>query len=390
MTTLRFLTAGESHGPALLSILEGMPAGLSLTAEDIDKELSRRQLGRGSGERMSIEQDRCELLCGVMADKTTGAPIGIKIANQDHIHWKAKKVPARTTPRPGHVDLVGVHKYGYDDLRPGLERASARETAARVAVGAVCKLFLGQFNMVIGGFVQSIGAVEANLTGLSPEMCIARAEGNDVRCPDPAAAERMQTAIDQTAAEGETLGGVIEVVGLNLPPGLGSHVHWDRKLDGRLAGAVMSIPAIKGVEIGPSFNNAARPGTAVQDPIIRKGADISRNQNRAGGIEAGISNGQPILLRAAMKPIPTTHKTQTSVNLTSGEAEAITYERSDICPVPRAVVIVEAVVAFVLAQALLEKTGGDSLAEIAERLKDFSDLTVDGFTLSQEGKVWWR
>ncbi|MFW5714658.1 MAG: chorismate synthase, partial [Brevefilum sp.] len=342
MTTLRFLTAGESHGPALLSILEGMPAGLSLSEEIINKDLARRQRGFGSGDRMKIEHDKCELLCGVMAGKTTGAPIGMMIKNKDHANWKNKPVPSRTIPRPGHVDLAAAIKYNYDDLRPGLERASARETAARVAIGAVCKQFLSHLEIKIGGYVRSIGSVETDLSNLSLEVRSANAEQNDVRCPDPYAAESIRKEISQATEEGETLGGVIEVFGLNLTTGLGSHVHWDRKLDSRLAQAVMSIPAIKGVEIGSAFENTRKSGTAVQDPILPRDNFISRNQNAAGGMEGGITNGQPIIIRAAMKPISTTRKPQQSVDLVNGKKHKMIYERSDVCPVPRAVVVVEA------------------------------------------------
>jgi chorismate synthase len=380
MSPLRFLTAGESHGPALLATLEGLPAGLSLTEDIINQELSRRQRGFGSGERMTIENDQCELLSGVMAGRTTGGPIGIKIDNMDHINWKGKASPARTIPRPGHVDLAAAIKYGYNDLRPGFERASARETAARVAIGGICQHFLSQFNVQIGGYVLSIGSVEARLS---------QSEKNDLRCPDLNAVEKMQETILQAKEAGETLGGKIEVLCLNVPPGLGSHVHWDRKLDGQFAQAVMSIPAIKGFEIGPAFEKTQEVGTAVQDPIQLKGQQITQGQNAAGGLEGGITNGQPILIRAAMKPIPTTLKAQMSVDLASGEPQRVQYERSDVCPVPRAVVVVEAMAAYVLARVMLEKLGGDTMAELLKRFKDFPKSTLDEFHLSVENKVWW-
>lgn len=390
MTSLNFITAGESHGSALLAILEGLPAGLHLSEKMINKDLARRQRGFGSGERMKIEQDQCEILTGVMAGKTNGAPLGIKIPNRDHSHWQGKPIQPRTIPRPGHVDLVGAVKYGFNDLRPGLERASARETAARVAIGAACKQFLAQFEIHVGGYVSAISTITADLNHIQLEERPALAEQHSTRCPDPNIAREMQAAIKRASEEGESMGGIIEVVGLNIPPGLGSHVHWDRKLDGRLAQAVMSIPAIKGVEIGPAFTNTQQPGSAVQDPIIRENNRIMRSQNAAGGLEGGISNGQTLMIRAAMKPIPTTRKPQKSVDLSNGQAHEIIYERSDVCPVPRAVVVVEAMVAFILVQALLEKIGGDHMAEVEARFKQLSGLGLSELQMVKEEKVWWE
>ncbi|MDD3828599.1 MAG: chorismate synthase [Anaerolineae bacterium] len=366
---LRFLTAGESHGPGLTAILEGMPAGLPLAAGEIDAQLRRRQQGFGSGGRMHIEDDRAHLEGGVMNGRTTGAPIALRIENRDWANWRERDVKPMTIPRPGHADLVGAVKYGYRDLRLSLERASARETAARVAVGAICRRLLAELGVSVGGYVVQIGAVRAALPDdmAYPER-LTRAEENDVRCPDGAAAEAMHAAIRQAMAERDTLGGVFEVVALDLPPGLGSHVHWDRKLDALLLGALGSIPAIKGVEVGPAFENAGRRGTEVHDEILVEEGRLLRAANRAGGLEGGVTTGQPLVLRAAMKPISTTLTPLRSVDLASGQPAATRYERSDICAVPRAVVVGEAMVAFVLAGALIEKLGGDSLDEMRPRL----------------------
>lgn len=366
---LRFLTAGESHGPGLTAILEGMPAGLPLAAGEIDAQLRRRQQGFGSGGRMRIEDDRARLEGGVMNGRTTGAPIALRIENRDWANWRERDVKPMTIPRPGHADLAGAVKYGYRDLRLSLERASARETAARVAVGAICRRLLAELGVSVGGYVVQIGAVRAALPDdmAYPERLI-RAEENDVRCPDGAAAEAMHAAIRQAMAERDTLGGVFEVVALDLPPGLGSHVHWDRKLDALLLGALGSIPAIKGVEVGPAFENAGRRGTEVHDEILVEEGRLLRATNRAGGLEGGVTTGQPLVLRAAMKPISTTLTPLRSVDLASGQPAATRYERSDICAVPRAVVVGEAMVAFVLAGALVEKLGGDSLDEMRPRL----------------------
>ncbi len=380
---LRFLTAGESHGPGLVAILEGLPAGLPLSPQVIDRELARRQQGLGRGPRMRIEQDRVHILAGVLEGRTTGAPLALWIPNRDHARWRGRAVQPFTTPRPGHVDLAAALKYGYTDLRPGLERASARETAARVAVGAVCKHLLAQFGIRVQGYVTAIGPVQAQVAGIPLAERGARAEASPVRCPDPQASARMEVAIRQAMQDRDTLGGIIEVVAWPVPPGLGSHVHWDRRLDARLAAAVMSIPAIKGVEIGEGFAQARQPGTQAHDPIHLEGDRLTRPTNRAGGIEGGISNGQPILVRAAMKPIATTLTPQPTVDLATGQPTQTTYERSDFCPVPRAVPVVEAVVAFVLADALLEKLGGDTLTELRERFARLpqprlQDLHIDG------------
>jgi len=400
-TRLRFLTAGESHGPALTAILEGMPAGLPLTSAVIDQELERRQRGYGAGPRMKIEHDHAEILSGVLNGRTIGAPISIKINNLNHAKWLGKTVDPFTTPRPGHADLTGAIKYGYHDLRPSLERASARETAARVATGAICKHFLDQFGIQVFGYVISIGEVNANLEQIPIHERQKRAEESDVRCPDEAAAVVMRHRIRQVIEERDTLGGVIEVLALGVPPGLGSHVHWDRKLEARLGAAVLGVQAIKGVEIGPAFENTRLPGTQVHDPIqLDKGENpgspqnscstsLIRPTNRAGGLEGGITTGQPLVIRVAMKPIATTLTPQQTVDLASGDEAPTTYERSDFCPVPRAVPIIEAMVAFILADALLEKLGGDSLAEMKPRFDGLRRALINDLPMDNTAQIFW-
>ncbi len=387
--SLRFLTAGESHGPTLTAILEGMPAGLALDIAHINHELARRQRGLGSGARMKIEHDRVEILSGVLEGRTTGAPIALRIANKDHARWRGKTIPPFTTPRPGHVDLSAAVKYHYRDLRPGLERASARETAARVAVGAICKQLLAAFDVQVGGYVVSLGTVQADLEHIPLAERAARAEANDLRCPDEDTLPALHQAVEAAIRQRDTLGGVIEVVATGVPPGLGSHVQWDRRLDARLGAAVLSVQAIKGVEIGPAFENARLPGTQAQDPIRLDGKALIRPTVRSGGIEGGISTGQPILVRAAMKPIATTLTPQPTVDLATGEETPTRYERSDFCPVPRAVPVIEAMVAFVLADALLEKLGGDSLDEMRPRFRALRRTHLDDLTLNGEEHIFW-
>lgn len=387
MSPLRLLTAGESHGPKLTAILEGMVAGVPISADALDRELARRQVSFGAGGRMRIEHDHVRITAGVLAGQTTGAPIALEIANLDYRAWADKDIAAMTIPRPGHADLTAAVKYGYRDLRLGLERASARETAARVAAGAVCKVYLAQFGIAVGSYVTAIGEVEAALDeGLPYPERLARAEDSDLRCPDPAAAEAMRQHIRQVMQAGDTVGGVFEVVALGVPAGLGSHVHFDRRLSGRLLAALGSIPAIKGVEIGPAFANARRRGTEVHDQITcDPDGNIRRLSNRAGGLEGGITTGEPILLRAAMKPISTTLTPLSSVDLATGNPATTRYERSDFCAVPRAAVVAEAMVAWVLADELLTKLGGDALEEqlprfAALRRPRLADLPMDNRT----------
>jgi len=412
---LRFMTAGESHGPALTAILDGFPAGLALDAAVIDRELLRRQLGYGAGPRMKLEKDTVAILGGVMEGQTTGAPLALQVANDDHVKWRGKAVEPMTAPRPGHADLTGAVKYALADLRPALERSSARETAARVAVGAVCKHFLAQFGILVGGYVAAIGEVPAQLDGIPYPERFTLAEQNDVRCPDPAAAERMRARIEAIIHAKDTLGGVLEIVALGVPVGLGSYAQWDRRLEARLAAAVLSVQAMKGVEIGPAFENARLPGTQVHDAMHLSGAEnghgdaesaerskknpsilngsvadrISRSSNRAGGTEGGISNGQPIVIRVAMKPIATTLTPQSTVDLAAGTEAPTRYERSDFCPVPRAVPILEAMVAFVLADALIEKLGGDSLAEMLPRFESLRKAQLGDLHMDNTEHVWW-
>jgi len=389
---LRFLTAGESHGPALTAILEGIPAGLVLSPKVIDRELARRQLGYGSGGRMKLEKDAVRVLGGIMGGVTTGAPLALLVENADHEKWKGKAVEPMTAPRPGHADLTGAVKYGYRDLRPALERASARETVMRVAVGAVCKHFLSRFGVTVGGYVRAIGNISADFAGMPYHERFARAEESDVRCPDAAAAEKMRLRIEQIIHGKDTLGGVLEVVALGIPAGLGSFAQWNRRLEARLGAALLSVQAIKGVEIGDAWENASLLGTQVHDAILPggAGADLMRPTNRAGGIEGGISNGQPIIVRAAMKPIATTLTPQTTVDLATGAPTPTRYERSDFCPVPRAVPILEAMVAFVLADALIEKLGGDSLEEMLPRFETLRKTCLEDLPMDNLANIWWR
>ena len=388
--SLRYLSAGESHGPALTAILEGLPAGLKLDKDAIDHELARRQKGYGSGERMQIECDTLEILGGCMAGETTGAPLALLVRNINHDQWQGKTVDPMTTPRPGHADLTGAIKYGYRDLRPSLERASARETTMRVAMGAICKQFLAQFDIFVGGFVRAIGDVTISIDSQQLRMAFDAAEKNDLRCPDADAAEKIRARIEAAIQTGDTLGGIIEIFATGVPLGLGSFVQWDRRLEARLAQAIMSVQAIKGVEIGDAFENVHLPGTQAHDPILLQGNDIVRKSNRAGGIEGGISNGMPIILRAAMKPIATTLTPQQTVDLAQGREMPSRYERSDYCPVPRAVPVLEAMTAFVLADALIEKLGGDSLGEMESRFASLRRATLDDLPMDDHPHVWWE
>jgi chorismate synthase len=387
---LRMLTAGESHGSGLVMILDGIPAGFPIDVESINRELSRRQHGYGAGGRMRLERDSITLIGGVMAGKTTGAPIAIYVENLDHKNWKGKKVQPLTTPRPGHADLTGVVKYRLSDIRPALERASARETTMRVAAGAVCKLILNEFGVTIGGYVSEIGGIKSRVDDIPFHDRIAIAGSSDVCCPDPNAAKRMLDVIKEAMQAKNTLGGIIEVVALGVPVGLGSYSQWDRRLDARLGAALLSIQAIKGVEIGDAWENSNLKGTEVQDAIALDGRNIIRLSNRAGGIEGGISNGEPILVRAAMKPIPSTLTPQQTVDLSSGKVDLTTYERSDFCPVPRAVPILEAMVAYIIADELLQKLGGDSLKEMMPRFDALKKASLDDINMDSEDHIWWQ
>jgi chorismate synthase len=382
---LRYLNGGESHGKGLIAILEGMPSGLSLTAEDLNQDLARRQKGYGRGGRMRIEQDRVEFLSGVRKGFTLGTPITLLVTNKDWENWKEIMAsepgpPATekvvTCPRPGHADLVGAIKYNHSDIRNVLEKASARETAIRVAIGAVAKRMLADFDMHVYSYTVEIGGVKADLGGLaSTEDAFRRAEESDVRCPDAAASARMIERIREAKHKGDTLGGIFEVVVTNPPLGLGSYAQWDRRLSARLAMALMSIQAMKGVEEGMGFEAARRFGSEVHDDISYDKAQgkFLRGSNNAGGLEGGISTGQPIVLRTAMKPISTLYNPKQSVDILTKEPQEATIERSDICTVPAAGVVGEAVVAFEMAVAMVEKFGGDNMQEMRRNFESYRD-----------------
>ena len=390
MKRLSFRTAGESHGRGLVALLEGLPAGLSLEmVRDVDPDLKRRQGGYGRGRRMEIESDRAEVLSGIRLGETIGSPVALVVWNKDSENWleamsplppdpdgNPKALRSLYLPRPGHADLVGLLKYDRRDTRDILERASARETAARVACGAVCKKLLADFGVEIGSHVTSIGSVEAQVPHKLPEDLNSAVDESPLRTLDDEAALLMIEAIDQAKEEGDTLGGIFEVVVRGLPAGLGSYVSYDTKLDGRLAGAMMSIQAIKGVEIGVGFEGARRPGSEVHDPITTdesapRAGGIGRSSNRAGGLEGGITTGEPLVVRAAMKPISTLRKRLPSVDMRDGSAKDAAVERSDVCAVPAAAVVGEAMVALVLADAFLEKFGGDAMSEVRRNFESY-------------------
>lgn len=360
---LRYLTAGESHGRALVAIVEGLPAGLRVDEGWINAQMARRMQGYGRSGRMQIEQDRAEIISGVIRGETIGAPVALWIGNRD---WRSDE-PDITRPRPGHADLAGALKYGFDDVRRVIERSSARETAARVAAGALCGRLLDEFGVRLFSHVTEIGGEAIRGRPAIWEEIPALAEPSEVRCADPEAAIRMKAAIDAARSRGDTLGGVFEVVALGLPPGLGSHVHWDRRIDARIAAAVMSIHAVKGVEFGLGFAAARTPGSGAHDEILHDPErGFYRPTNRAGGVEGGMTNGEPLVVRAAMKPLSTLRVPMRSVDLRTKETVEAAVVRSDVCAVPAAGVVGEAMVAFVLAEAFLEKFGGDAMAHIRQ------------------------
>lgn len=371
---LRFFTAGESHGPCLTAIVEGVPAGVLVDTKALNHDLARRQQGYGRGGRMKIEKDEVQIRSGVRWGESLGSPITLVVENKDWRNWEKRMSPfaedrdekiAVTRPRPGHADLTGVLKYHHRDVRNVLERASARETTARVAVGGLAKCILHPFQIRVMGYVVEIGGIVADHAQLSVEEIFTRAEVSPVRIADPKAEEQIVTLIDQCKKQGDTLGGVVEVVAIGLPPGLGSYVHWDRKLDGRLGHALMSLQAVKGVEIGLGFGTARVPGSQVHDEIsFDPEKRFVRHSNNSGGTEGGMSTGEPLRVRVAFKPLSTLMRPLHSVDLVSKEPVEATIERSDVCAIPAAAVIAESVVAFVLAQAFLEKFGGDSVVEI--------------------------
>lgn len=380
MNRLRYLTAGESHGPSLTAIIEGMPANLELDEGCINRDLARRQQGYGRGGRMSIEKDRVNFLSGVRWGKTLGSPITLSIRNRDWENWDKKMSPlaedfvediAITHPRPGHADLTGVIKYRQDDARNVLERSSARETAARVAIGALCKRFLDDLGISVLGYVAELGGVVADASLEDYRERFALSEESPCRTFDAEAEQRMIEAIDQAKENGDALGGVVEVAVMGAPIGLGSYAQWDRRLDGRLAYAMMSIQAFKGVEVGLGFEAARRPGSQVHDEIFHQGGEFFRKTNRAGGLEGGMTNGAPVVVRGAMKPIPTLYQPLQTVDFRTKSPYTAVVERSDVCAVPAAAVVAEAVVAIELAQAMLEKFGGDAMEEIKHNLQAY-------------------
>ena len=386
---MRWLTAGESHGQALSAIVEGIPASVAVTTADIDYHLERRRLGVGRGARQNFEADKVTILGGVRLGLTQGGPIAIQVGNSEWPKWEkvmsADPVPEEeirdlarnaplTRPRPGHADLVGMQKYDVDDARPILERASARETAARVALGAVARNFLEQsVGITILSHVLSIGSVRVpDETTLPLAGDMKKIDNDPVRCADPATSQLMITEIENAHRDGDTLGGVVEVLAFNMPPGLGSHVHWDRRLDSKLAGAGMGIQAIKGVEIGDGFQTATRRGSVAHDEIEKDSSGkIVRRTDRAGGTEGGMSNGEILRVRAAMKPISTVPKALDTIDVSTGEAAKAINQRSDVCAVPAAGVVAEAMVALVLAEAVLEKFGGDSVSETRRNYESY-------------------
>ncbi|HEY1642411.1 MAG TPA: chorismate synthase [Streptosporangiaceae bacterium] len=389
---LRWLTAGESHGRALVAICEGVPAGVEVATADVAAALARRRAGYGRGARMKFEQDEVELTAGIRHGRTLGGPVAIRVGNTEWPKWETVMSPdevdaeelaslARnaplTRPRPGHADLAGMQKYGYDDARAVLERASARETAARVALGEVARRFLRQaLGAEVVSHVVAIGSVAAP-EGAAPQPGdLGRVDADPVRCLDPAASAAMQAEIDAARRDGDTLGGVVEVIAYGLPPGLGSHVHWDRRLDGRLAGALMSIQAIKGVAMGDGFETAARRGSLAHDEIEGTSNGVRRVTNRAGGVEGGMSTGEPLRARAAMKPISTVPRSLGTIDVRTGEPARAINQRSDVTAVPAAGVVAEAMMALVLADAALEKLGGDSVAEVRRNLRSYTESLV--------------
>ncbi|WP_310963277.1 chorismate synthase [Nocardioides terrisoli] len=384
---LRWLTAGESHGPSLVAILEGLPAHVQVTSSDIADALARRRLGYGRGARMKFEQDQVRLTGGIRHGETMGGPVAIEIGNTEWPKWDKvmsadpvdpvelealARNAALTRPRPGHADLVGMQKYSFDEARPILERASARETAARVALGRVATAFLEQaVGAQVVSHVVELGGVSAPAGSVPAPTDVTLIDEDPVRCLDPDASKLMAERIDQAHRDGDTLGGVVEVVVHGLPPGLGSHVHWDRRLDARLAGALMGIQAIKGVEVGDGFGLAATPGSQAHDEIVSTEAGIRRASGRAGGTEGGMSTGEVLRVRAAMKPIATVPRALRTIDVATGEASVAHHQRSDVCAVPAAGIVAEAMVALVLADAVLEKFGGDSVQETRRNVESY-------------------
>ncbi|QNV36848.1 chorismate synthase [Rothia terrae] len=401
---LRWLTAGESHGEALVGVIEGVPAGVELTSEMVRDALARRRLGYGRGARMKFEQDQVRILGGVRHGKTMGGPVAIEIANTEWPKWekvmssdpvdpseiegKARNV-ALTRPRPGHADFTGMQKYGYDDARPALERASARETATRVALSVVAAQILKALGVGLVSHTTAVGGVETPYDSSRPVPAdVHTLDADPLRCFDAATSEKMVARVDEAHKSGETLGGIVEVLAYGVAPGLGSFVHWDRRLDARLAAALMGIQAIKGVEVGDGFLTAARPGTEVHDEIEVTDAGVKRLTNRAGGIEGGMSIGDVLRVRAAMKPIATVPKALATIDTSTGEPARAHHQRSDVCAVPAAGVVAEAMVALVLADAAMEKFGGDSIAETRRNLDSYLENIPDSLNWESNVSGW--
>ncbi len=385
---LRWLTAGESHGPELIAILEGLPAGVPVTLDSIRADLARRKLGYGRGARMKFEQDELTISGGVRHGLSLGSPVAVRIGNTEWPKWSEVMSPAPidteqlsggrgaplTRPRPGHADLVGMQKYGFDEARPVLERASARETAARVALGAVARSFLEQLGITLVSHTLAIGPVRVPEDSPLPlPSDVAALDADPLRCFDPETSERMVAEVDAAHKDGDTLGGVVEVLAYGLPPGLGSHVHWDRRLDSQLAAALMGIQAIKGVEVGDGFLTTTRRGSQAHDELVQADGEIARTSDKAGGTEGGMSTGTVLRVRAGMKPIATVPHALRTVDVATSEAAPAHHQRSDVCAVPAAGVVAEAMVALVLANSVIEKFGGDSIAETARNLTGYLD-----------------
>lgn len=389
---LRWITAGESHGPELVGVLEGFPAGVPLLLESVQEELARRRLGYGRGARMKFEADEVSFSGGVRHGLTQGGPVALRIQNTEWPKWETIMSPhpvdpseleggraaALTRPRPGHADLAGMQKYGFEDARPVLERASARETAARVALGAVARALLNELGVSVLSHTVAIGSVavpdDAAIPGPGD---IARLDGDPLRCAHAETSPAMVAEVDVAHKEGDTLGGIVEVVVRGLPPGIGSYVHWDRRLDSRLAGALMGIQAIKGVEVGDGFATTRRPGSQAHDEIVNDGRGVQRLSDRAGGIEGGMSTGGPLRVRAGMKPISTVPRALKTIDTATGKEAVAHHQRSDVCAVPAAGIVAEAMVMLVIADAMLEKFGGDSLAEIQRNLSSYLESIPD-------------
>ncbi len=374
---LRFLDAGESHGPCLITIIEGLPAGIIVNEDNFNEDLRQRQMGYGRGERMKIETDKVEILSGISKGKTTGAPLALKIENKDWPNWKNKELPPITIPRPGHADLGGYLKYKYGDTRLAAERSSARETAIRVAIGTIAKIILGELDISVLGYSAEIGGIKSNSKIMPLKNLHKIVKDSPLRCIDKESEKAMKAIIDDAKAKGDTLGGVVEILVEGLPPGIGSYVHWDRKLDARIAFGLMSIQAIKGIEFGKGFELGRVTGSLAHDPIFLEGGRIYRKTNNAGGIEGGMSNGELIIIRAVMKPIPTLLSPLESVDIANIKKAPAPYQRSDICAVPAASIVAESVTAWEIVSSIVDQFGGDTIIDLKKRFNEYIS-SLDG------------